>query len=528
MPDPRLSPATLARALGTWRDDGPLHQGLTARLRLLVMDGRIPVDTVLPSERALAQALDASRTTVSAAYDALRESGHLVSRRGSGTRAQLPGPQMRTPGVLGGEDLIDLNQASLPASSLVPAALRAAADELPHFLSGTGYDMRGLPHLRQALADHYTARGLPTGSEQILVTLGAQHAIHLVAQTLVRRGDRALVESPTYPHAMESLRLAGARLLTTPVHPVDLASEEPGADGWDIGGLEDLLRSARPRLAYLMPQLHNPTGSTMSPATRRRLLAAAAQSETTLVVDETTAPLRLPASGPGAHAGHPSLPDDAAGLPGAPLGAEGPCEEGFGAGGLGAGGLGLGGLGRRPAHVIHLGSASKIFWGGLRVGWIRAESQIIEALLRARPMLDLGTPVVEQLATAHLLGRYPEAIAERSRQLRQGADSLSRLCAEHLPEWSLPTLHGGLAAWVTLPRPASSALALSARDHGVLLPAGARFGADGSAFERFVRLPITVSPERLELAIPALAAAWDALSKGAPPRRRPALNPTLV
>lgn len=510
MLDPRLSPATLAKSLGTWREDGPLHQGLTARLRLLIMDGRIPTDTVVPSERALAEAIGASRTTVSAAYDALRESGHLASRRGSGTRAQLPGPTLSAPGVLGGEHLIDLNQASLPASALVPAALRAAADELPQFLGGTGYDTRGLPHLRQALADHYTARGLPTGSEQILVTLGAQHAIHLVAQTLLRRGDRALVESPTYPHAMESLRLAGARLLTTPVRPVAPETDGGDADGWDIGGLEDVLRSARPRLAYLMPELHNPTGSTMLPATRRRLLAAAAQSGTTLVVDETTAPLRIAAS----------VPDDAGLGLGAPLGSAAAWD----------GDGGTAGTHDRPgaASVVHLGSASKIFWGGLRVGWIRAESQVIEALLRARPMLDLGTPVVEQLATAHLLGHYPRAILERSGQLRHGAETLSRLCAEHLPEWTLPPLPGGLAAWVTLPRPASSALSLSARDHGVLLPAGARFGPDGSAFERRARLPLTVGPDTLELAIPALAEAWGALAKGAPPRRRPALNPSLV
>lgn len=511
MPDPRLSPSTLAKSLGSWRQDGPLHQGLTARLRLLIMDGRIPTGTVVPSERALAEAVGASRTTVSAAYDALRETGHLASRRGSGTRAQLPGPGLRTPGVLGGEDLIDLNQASLPASSLVPAALRAAADELPHFLSGTGYDMRGLPHLRQALADHYSARGLPTGSEQILVTLGAQHAIHLVSQTLLQRGEWALVESPTYPHAMESLRLAGARLLTTPVRLVDPradASDADGgqADGWDIGALEDALRSARPRLAYLMPELHNPTGSTMLASTRVRLLAAAAASGTTLVVDETTAPLRIR----GDAVDDASSLLDGAGLGlGAPLGSEGAGTRG-------------------AATVIHLGSASKIFWGGLRVGWIRAERHLIEALLRARPMLDLGTPVVEQLATAHLLGHYPEAIHERSLQLGRGADTMARLCALHLPEWRLPPLHGGLAAWVELPRPASSALALSARDHGVLLPAGPRFGADGAAFERHVRLPITVSQDQLELAIPALAKAWAGLTQGAPPRRRPALNPSLV
>ena len=63
--------------------------------------------------------------------------------------------------------------------------------------------------LRQAIADRYTARGLPTDADQMMVTIGAQHAIALLARTLLVRGDRALVESPSYPHAYEALR--GAR-----------------------------------------------------------------------------------------------------------------------------------------------------------------------------------------------------------------------------------------------------------------------------------------------------------------------------
>ncbi len=544
----RLSPASLHRALGAWRDTlggEPLHRELAERLRLLILDGRLPLGARLPSERALAEELGLSRTTVASAYDALRASGHAASRQGSGTVATLPGPALIPSKPLAEAGLVDLSRASLPASRFVPPALRTAAEELPTFLSGTGYDLRGLPHLRTKIARHYTERGLPTRPEQVMVTLGAQHAIHLLAAALLRPGDRALVEAPTYPPAAEALRLAGARLVTTPVVSTgpslpDDGAPGPGArvaaggglaggpgkrgvaadataglgsatdaggptgptrptgptaDGWDAEQFAATLRRATPTLAYLMPVRHNPTGSSMSRATRAAVLAAARDSGTILVIDETTASLDLSGVGPGSAFG-----DDAdAAAAGVVRASETPTSPR--------------GLGRRAAaSVVHLGSLGKLFWGGLRVGWIRAEPEIVERCIAARPAHDLGTPVVEQLAAAHLLEAWDEAVAERAEQLRASAAALSRLAAEHLPGWVVPPVEGGLAAWAVLPHAASSALAIAAREHGVLIPAGPWFGVDGGAFERFVRIPITVGVDELERAIPALGAAWAEVS----------------
>ncbi|WP_394162969.1 MocR-like transcription factor YczR [Galactobacter valiniphilus] len=499
----RLSPASLHRALGAWRDTlggEPLHRELAERLRLLILDGRLPLGARLPSERALAEELGLSRTTVASAYDALRGSGHAASRQGSGTVATLPGPALVPSKPLAEAGLVDLSRASLPASRLVPPALRTAAEELPTFLSGTGYDLRGLPHLRAKIASHYTERGLPTRPEQVMVTLGAQHAIHLLAAALLRPGDRALVEAPTYPHAAEALRLAGARLVTTPVVSTgpslpDDGVPGPTADGWDAEQFAATLRRATPTLAYLMPVRHNPTGSSMSRATRAAVLAAARDSGTILVIDETTASLDLSGVGPG-----PAFGDDLdATAAGVVRASETPTNPR--------------GLGRRAAaSVVHLGSLGKLFWGGLRVGWIRAEPEIVERCIAARPAHDLGTPVVEQLAAAHLLDAWDEAIAERAEQLRASAFALARLAAEHLPGWVVPPVEGGLAAWAVLPHAASSALAIAAREHGVLIPAGPWFGVDGGAFERFVRIPVTVGLEELERAIPALGAAWAEVS----------------
>ena len=94
--DRGLSGPHLARLLGEWRSSGPAYASLARALRLLVLDGRLPLRTRLPGERELAEALGVSRTTATAAYAALRDEGFLASRRGSGSWTRLPAD----PGVI--------------------------------------------------------------------------------------------------------------------------------------------------------------------------------------------------------------------------------------------------------------------------------------------------------------------------------------------------------------------------------------------------------------------------------------------
>ena len=102
---------------------------------------------------------------------------------------------------------------SAPAS--VPAAFAAALAELPRYLPQHGYHPAGLPDLRARIAERYTARGLPTTPEQVLVTAGALHGVSTAFQTVLRRGQRLLVEQPTYPNALDAAR---ARRRPAPAH----------------------------------------------------------------------------------------------------------------------------------------------------------------------------------------------------------------------------------------------------------------------------------------------------------------------
>lgn len=453
-----LSARALDALLTEWRSDLPAYAALADRIRLLVLDGRIPLGTRLPAERDLAGHLGVSRTTITATYGELRDSGYLTSVRGSGSVTRLPGrPQASAEGTATG--YLDFTKATLPATPLLaPAAVRAAK-RLPEVLGQPGFDPVGLPELREALAARYSVRGLPTTADQIMVTIGAQHAIALLARVLVERGDAVMVEAPSYPHAYEALRAAGGRLM-----PVSVAS----GWGWDQEAIAQTLRRSSPSMAYLMPDFHNPTGEVMAEHERERMLDLAAARGTIVIADETMAEL-----------------DIDSGTSVRPL----------------------------PAYgaAVAIGSLGKSVWGGVRIGWIRAEPGLIQRLVRARSAGDLGTPLLEQLIAIDVLGDYDEILAHRREQLRTGREHLETALAEHLPDWSVPHVHGGLTTWIGLGHPVSSQLTLAARAEGLLLASGPRFGLDG-AFERFLRIPIGYGADETDAAIAALARAWQRIA----------------
>ncbi|AXJ09863.1 PLP-dependent aminotransferase family protein [Arthrobacter sp. PM3] len=476
-----LTPGSMARLLGKWSvGAAPAYRELADVVRLLILDGRLALDTALPSERALAATLGISRTTVTAAYALLREQGFLSSGQGSRSRSCIPsqgpahagGPDgtlrlSGAPGLAVPDGILDLAYASLPASGeVVHRAFAAALTELPALLPGFGYDALGVGPLREALAARYTAAGVPTTAAQILVTSGAQHALNIVLRTFAgRSGTKVLVEHPSYPNALDAIRAAGCR----PVPVAMPAGRSAGRGGWDLEAMEAALLQQRPAMAYVVPDFHNPTGRLMPDAQRRRLVRAAAAAGTVLVADETLRELDLDGAGS------------------TPMAAFSPA-------------------------VVSIGSLSKSHWAGLRTGWIRAGESLIQRFAAARTTLDLGGPVVEQLAAAHLVNAMPEPLPARLAALRENRDTLLDLLGEHLPGWEVERPDGGLSVWCRLPAPISTALAVVAPDVGIRLAAGPRFGV-GGAFERHLRVPFTLPPGQLETAVLALRAAQDRLER---------------
>jgi DNA-binding transcriptional MocR family regulator len=473
-PAPTVPASTVARLLPDWRASGASYRSLADRIGLLLEDGRLVTGRRLPAERVLAAELGVSRTTVSAAYALLRERGRLVTLHGSGSVLALGVP--RAEEAAGRPDVMDLSNAVPPAWPELPEYVERAAARLPPLLTAIGLDYIGLAELRERIADRYVQRGLPTTPAQIMVTTGAQHAIGLVLRSRLRRADRLLLDVPSYPHAIDAFREAGARLV-----PIGMPGARP-----DVGEWERLLRELRPELAYLMPDFHNPTGSSLTAGERRRLLTAAAASGTLLLVDETTAELAI---------------DDVERQP--PLAA-----------------LAVG----SGAEVITVGSIGKTVWHGLRIGWIRADSRTIAEIAAARPSRDLGTPVLEQLVVSELLPDIDRVLADRAGLLRTTRDAVVARIAAELPDWQVPVPPGGLCIWVALPDARSSMLVPAAAAVGLRITAGPRFGLDG-AFERQLRIPITRPVEESVDAIGRLAEAWRASASAV--RREEAYAPVL-
>jgi len=443
----------LVSLLGPWRDDGAGRERLAGALRALILEGCLAVESRLPAERTLAGSLGVSRATVTGAYDRLREQGYIESRQGAGSWVALPGGHRSAPDAVVGGPGLDMRIAALPAPAALIELFAAATAELPRWLDHHGYDPLGVPTLRRAIADRFARRGLPTRPEQILVTNGALQALDLTIRATLPRGRRVLVELPSYPAALDAFRAGGARLTPVPIT----------ADGWDLEAFEAVASQDRPALAYLMPDFHNPTGLVMDAGARRVAMRALERSDALTVIDETFVELALE---------DVRTPPPAASF-----------------------------AGRR---AITIGSLSKAVWGGLRVGWVRADPALIHRMATVRAASDLASPLFEQLVATYALERLDDILAERRELIRTRRDALASALGDLLPDWRYATPAGGLYLWVELPGPLSTSLSLEAARHGLRLTPGPRFAAAG-VLERHLRLPFTLAPDQLGRAVEILA-----------------------
>jgi DNA-binding transcriptional MocR family regulator len=454
----------------------PAYRSLADGIRLLVLEGRIPVAARLPAERELAAALAVSRTTVATAFEALRADGFLASRRGSGSWTAVPEGNPPPTGGLeplppeAAATMIDLGCAALPAPEPhLTAAFGEALAELPPYAHTHGDYPAGLPALREAVAGHYTARGIPTMPEQIMITTGAMGAVAALSRLFALRGERVAVEHPSYANILRLLRDSGARLV-----PVAMAD---ALAGWDMPAWRQALRDAAPRLAYVVADFHNPTGALPDDDQRRGLVAAARAAGTVLVADETMADIVLD---PGTVLPRPMAAFDPGG-----------------------------------STVVTVGSVSKTVWAGLRIGWVRAAPETVRRLVAERAYSDLGSPVLEQLAVAGLLTgpRWDEAVALRRERARENRDALVAALGRHLPDWEFTVPRGGLTLWARTGGLSGSRVAEAGERLGVRVPAGPRFGVDG-AFEAYVRLPFTLADPVATEAVTRLAAAAELVRDG--------------
>ncbi|MFF8934784.1 PLP-dependent aminotransferase family protein [Streptomyces paradoxus] len=264
----------------------------------------------------------------------------------------------------------------------------------------------GEPALRDALAARTTARGLPTGPDDLLVTTGSQQALSLLATALVEPGDTVLVENPCYLAALQAFGFAGARVLAVP-------GDEHGLDP---GALEELVVRERPKLLYTVPTFQNPTGRTLPAGRRAAVAAVAARHGLWIVEDDPYGELRYDGERLPWIAAHPGAED----------------------------------------RTVLLGSFSKVMAPGLRLGWLRAPGELRRACAVAKQAADLHTPTVNQLAAARYLADndLDAHVARVAGVYRERRDAMLSGLAAALPAgsvWNRP--EGGMFLWARLPEP---------------------------------------------------------------------------
>jgi DNA-binding transcriptional MocR family regulator len=457
-----LSVDEFVRRLANWgTGESPLYAQLAERIGQLVDDGTLPVGTALPSQRILARVLSVSRRTVETAYGLLDERGHTACRTGVGTwvrghaqqavsapRAGAAGSFGFAESLLSGTARLDLSVASLPAHDLVREARQATSAELEALERHShGYLPAGLAELKREVCAWFARLGVPTHSDQIAITSGAAQALWLAAGTLRRRA-RVAVENPTSPVILTALR----------AHPLVLSAVPADGHGIDVAAIPDEADAV-----FVTPSYLNPSGEHLS-APRCAALAAMARAGRPIVEDLALADIRL----------------------------EGPAPRTVAA--------------RAPdAAVLSIGSMSKLFWGGLRIGWIRGPEQMIRRINRAKAALDISASLATQVEAAWLLGHYAEICGDRLPLIRARRDQLAELLAVALPRWRVPIPDGGLSFWATLPDDIGGQLCQRLQRVGITMLAPAAFDVHGRD-QRHLRVPFSAPAEFDEILVGQLVA----------------------
>jgi len=437
-PSRRAGSATLVEQIVAAYIQGIESQRLRAGMRV-------------PSVRDFARSHAVSTFTVASAYARLVALGWLQARRGAGYRVTLPGrpatlapPAARDwqPPQMGADWLLSdvFADHSIPVKAgcgwLPPQwvnetglhqALRQQA-RTPGAQIAAGY---GHPCGHAALRDHIASeladQGLSAAADQVLLTQGATQALDLVTRTLLKPGDTVVVEAPCYTNLLQMLRLAGMRIVSVPCR----------ADGLDVAALETVVTQHKPRIVFVNPVLHNPTGATLSMHKAFRLLQIAEHHDLWVVEDDVSRLL------------HPGTAPLLAALDGA-------------------------------RRVIHIGSYAKSISPSLRVGYAVAERDLIRALARTKMAVGLTSPQIMERIVFHMAS--DGQLRQHTARVRERLMEAHSLVARRMNDLGMDiyTQPGaGLFLWARLGEPTSAnQLAQRALQDGIWLAPGSYFDAN--------------------------------------------------
>lgn len=380
----------------------------------------------LPSVRTMAERLGVHRLTVLKAYRKLKEDGVIESRYKSGyytsghrrgkkeasSRSEAPWDYQAQQLYVNRSRLADIHRVpvdfqmseALIDPNLLPNLflsqhVKQVFDLYPKVLS-TYSTVMGDAELREAMALYFMKRhGILVHTAELMVTTGSQQAIDLVSRALVKPGDTILIERPTYSPAIDAFLQQNIRLVPIGITP----------SGYDLEAVEQAMKRERPRLFYMNPTFHNPTGFTVSAAQRKALVELAERYQCVLVEDDVYHDIYFSSPPP-----PPLFFYDTEG------------------------------------YVIYIRSFSKYVAPGLRISFLAARQPVMSGIVPVKALSDNGTPLLNQKIFQHYFfsSRLQEHVAKLRTALQLRKERMEALLTHTGWRWTSPD--GGLNLWVQL------------------------------------------------------------------------------
>lgn len=346
---------------------------------------------------------------------------------------------------------------ALPTDHVQEVVRQVLAEEGPAALQYCGG--QGLLAIRERLVGLMAEEGVEGDADAVVVTHGAQQALDLVAKTLLDPGDRVVVEAPSYVGALSAFSAYEPQFDQVPLDD----------EGMQVDELQRVLaRGPRPKFVYTVPNFSNPAGVTMSLPRRQRLVEICREAGVPIIEDNPYGMLRFE-------------------------GQRLPCLRTL-----------------DPENVIYLGTLSKVFSPGVRVGWALAEPGILARLVLMKEAADLCSGSFGQLVAARYLSddRWRDNLAVLVDVYRSRRDTMLAALERYFPveaRWTRP--EGGFYVWVTLP-PGLDAPSLLpvAVDNLVAFVPGTGFYPDGRGRDRMRLAFCYPTEERIEEGIRRLGA----------------------
>ena len=362
---------------------------------------------------------------------------------------------------LGGRRDVISFAGGMPATDSFPLnEFQEAMNHVMAQMDGTAFQYHateGYLPLREMIVRHTARYGLYLTPDNLLITSGSQQGLDLIGRIFINRGDRILVEEPTYLGALQAWHAYGAEFVTVPIDQ----------DGMRMDILEAALRTG-PKFIYALPNFQNPAGVTLSLERRSMMVDLANHYGVPIVEDDPYGQLRYE----GEHLPAITVIDEHT---------RDDCDVCY------------------RGNVIYLSTFSKLLAPGLRVAWVVAPPEVIHKLAMAKQGADLQTATLNQMLVHEIAreGFLDQHIQKLRALYRERRDAMLSAMDEHFPEavhWTRP--QGGLFLWATLPEGIDAAVILQlALQENVAFVPGTAFFANGGG-ENTMRLNFSNAPPR--------------------------------